>query len=293
MKKSYVKYLMALLLLGSNGIVAGNIDLPSAYIVLYRTFLGSLLLLALYLIGGNRFTFRKQKRDLICILASGIAMGASWMFLYEAYQQIGVSMSSLLYYCAPAIVMMLSPLLFKERLTLPKIVGILTVLAGILLVNGRPSERMNIYGISLGLLSAVMFAAMVITNKKATKIIGLENALLQLAAAFLTVTIFVLCKNGFWFPAVQTNDIAWILVLGLLNTGLGCYLYFSSICNLPIQSVAVLGYIEPLAAVIFSVVILEEVLRPLQILGAVLIIGGAIIGEGMSENKKAKTRRTK
>ena len=50
-------------------------------------------------------------------------MGASWMFLYEAYQQIGVSLASLLYYCGPVIVMVLSPLIFKEKLTAPKAVG--------------------------------------------------------------------------------------------------------------------------------------------------------------------------
>ncbi len=123
MKTSYIKYFVALLLFGSNGIVASNIDLPSVYIVLYRTFLGSLLLLLLYLISGNKFTFQKHKKDLGFILLSGIAMGASWMFLYEAYRQIGVSISSLLYYCGPVIVMILSPLLFKEKLTAPKIIG--------------------------------------------------------------------------------------------------------------------------------------------------------------------------
>ncbi len=279
MKKSYIKYCIALLLLGSNGIVASNIHLPSVYIVLYRTFLGSIFSLLVYLIGGNRFTFQKHKRDFLCILLSGIAMGTSWLFLYEAYQQIGVSISSLLYYCAPVIVMVLSPLLFKERLTAPKVIGFLLVLAGIFFVNGQPSDTVTIFGIALSLMSAVMFSVMVMATKKAEKIVGMENSLLQLITAFLTVVVFVLCKNGIDFPAIQSNEIIWIFALGLVNTGLGCYFYFSSIGNLPVQSVAILGYIEPLSAVIFSVVILGEVMLPLQITGAVLIIGGALIGE--------------
>lgn len=79
-------------------------------------------------------------------------MGASWMFLYESYQQIGVSMASLLYYCGPVIVMILSPLIFKEKLTMPKIVGFAVVLIGVLLVNGNAAtNNRNYWGCFAGL----------------------------------------------------------------------------------------------------------------------------------------------
>lgn len=45
------------------------------------------------------------------------------MLLYEAYQQVGISIASLAYYCGPVIVMILSPFLFRETLTWPKIAG--------------------------------------------------------------------------------------------------------------------------------------------------------------------------
>ena len=112
-------------------------------------------------------------------------MGASWMFLYEAYSRIGVSIASLLYHCGPVIVMALSPLLFGERLTLCKMAGFLSVLVGVVLVNGRALQNGgDVFGIACGLLSAVTYAVMVICNKKAKEITGLENATLQRAAAF-------------------------------------------------------------------------------------------------------------
>ena len=46
---------------------------------------------------------------------SGVALGASWIFLYEAYVEIGVSLASLAYYCGPVIVMVFSPILFREK----------------------------------------------------------------------------------------------------------------------------------------------------------------------------------
>ena len=149
------------------------------------------------------------------------------MFLYEAYQQIGVSFASLLYYCGPVIVMILSPLLFQKRLTKPKIAGFAIVLIGILLVNGRLAGAGNAWGLFCGAMSAIMYAFMVIFNKKAKEIAGLENAALQLLVSFLTVAVFVGVKQGFALH-IPRASLFLLLVLGLLNTGVGCYFYFSS-----------------------------------------------------------------
>ena len=279
MKRSYMKYFAALLLFGFNGIVASFIDLSSYEIVLLRTFIGNVLLIALFFLTRNKLTFYQYKNDSLFLLLSGIAMGTSWMFLYEAYAQIGVSIASLCYYCGPVIVMALSPLLFREKLTASKLCGFAAVLIGIILVNGSAfNGNGNLWGIFCGLMSAVMDAAMVICNKKAQRITGMENATLQLFVSFLTVFIFVLFKQGLTVH-LHTEDIIPVLILGLFNTGIGCYFYFSSIGKLPVQTVAVCGYLEPLSAVVFSVIVLHETMLPIRILGAALIIGGAVSSE--------------
>ena len=279
MKTPYFKYIFALLLFGSNGIVASLIHLNSYEIVLLRTLIGSLLLIAIFFIAREKLTFYKCKTQSVFLAISGIAMGTSWIFLYEAYDEIGVSLASLAYYCGPVIVMILSPLLFEEKLTKIKVCSFITVLAGIFLVNGTAFENgVSIWGLACGLLSAVCYSLMVMFNKKAKDITGLENAMLQLFVAFLTVAIFVGIKQGYCME-IDTQSIIPILVLGLLNTGIGCYFYFSSIGKLPVQTVAICGYLEPLSAVLFSVIFLKETMLPIQIIGAVLIIGGAMFGE--------------
>ncbi len=281
-KKAYYKYLFALLLFGSNGIVASHISLTSYEIVLLRTMIGSFLLFAIFLLTRGRFTFWHYKQQFLFLAMSGLAMGASWMFLYEAYRQIGVSIASLAYYCGPVIVMVLSPLLFREKLTWPKNIGFLVVIFGIVLVNLQVFQAGKTgWGLFCGGMSAVMYALMVIFNKKARDITGLENSTLQLVISFLTVAIFVGIRQGFVIRAFS-GDVIWILILGLLNTGIGCYYYFSSIVLLPVQTVAVCGYLEPLSAVVLSAVILHEPMSMFQICGAVMVIGGAIIGESAS-----------
>ena len=279
MKTAYFKYIFALLLFGSNGIVASYIDLSSYEIVLLRTLIGSLLLIAIFFLTREKLTFYRHKKQFACLALSGVAMGASWVFLYEAYSQIGVSLASLTYYCGPVIVMMLSPILFKEKLTKTKIISFVAVLIGIFLVNGTAfNNDKNMWGVFCGLMSALCYSFMVIFNKKAKSITGLENSMLQLFISFITVAIFVLIKQGYNIQIPQSSIIP-ILILGLINTGIGCYFYFSSIGRLPVQTVAICGYLEPLSAVVFSVLFLKEIMLPIQIIGAILIIGGAIAGE--------------
>lgn len=286
MKKAYFKYVFSVLLFGTNGIVASRIALPSYDIVLLRTLVGGALLLAIFRATGRRFTLRGNPRELVFAAASGIAMGASWMFLYEAYQQVGVSVATLVYYCGPVLVMALSPLLFRERLTGRKVLGFAAVLCGGALVNGQVlSAGGSGWGIACGVLSAVTYAGMVICNKKAGKITGLENAVLQLLFGFAAVAVWVGFRHGLLF-AVDAGDWLPILLLGLVNTGFGCYLYFSSIDALPVQTVAVCGYLEPLSAVFLSVLLLRETLRPAQVLGAALILGGAVFCE-LSASRRA------
>ena len=283
-RKALLKYLCALLLFGLNGIVASQIAMNSYEIVFLRTMIGSILLLGLFILGKGRFHLLEYRKDSLFIILSGVAMGTSWMFLYEAYQQIGVSLASLLYYCGPVIVMVLSPLIFKERLTTPKVVGFLIVLAGILLINGQFSSGGNAWGLFCGAMSAFMYFFMVTLNKQSRHITGMENAVIQLTVSFLTVAVFVGFKQAF---AIHVPDRAWpwILVLGIVNTGIGCYLYFSPLSRLPVQTVAICGYLEPLSAVVFAALLLNEKLSVIQVIGAVCIIGGAMIGELIKPKK--------
>lgn len=279
MKNAYTKYISSLLLFGTNGLIASMIHLPSTEIVFLRTMIGSIFLIVLFCLTNRRAAFFHHKKQFLFLCISGIATGISWIFLYEAYQQIGVGVASLMYYCGPIIVMMLSPILFRERLTVVKLSGFLIVLAGLFLINRTcMAQEANLWGLFCGAMSAVLYAGMIIFNKKAKDITGLENSMLQLTISFLTVAVFLAFRWSSVMP-VARGELLPVTILGLVNTGLGCYLYFSPLAQLPVQTVSVCGYLEPLSAVIFSVLFLRESMDAAQVLGAVLILGGAVFVE--------------
>ncbi len=278
-EKAYYKYIAALLVFGSNGIVASRIALTSYEIVFTRTLIGSLFLALIFLFSKHKAQFLKNKVHFLYLVISGVALGTSWMFLYEAYRQIGVSIASLAYYCGPVIVIILSPILFREKMSWAKLLGFLAVLLGMFCVNVQAlSEGKTSWGLFCGIMSAFMYAFMVIFNKKAESISGLESSMWQLIASFLTVAVFIGIKQGFSIP-IEPGSIVPVLILGIVNTGICCYLYFSSIGELPVQTVAICGYLEPLSALVFSAALLGEALGFAQIIGAVLILGGAAFGE--------------
>lgn len=278
-KLDFLKYLGGLLLFGSNGVVASSILLPSSQLVLLRTLIGCLLLGVVLFITIRKPTMMEHPRDLALLVFSGIAEGAAWLFLYEAYGEIGVGVTTLIFYVGPVIVMALSPLVFRTRLTAPMLTGLVIVVVGMLLVNSDAFQGgQTTWGLFCAGMSAVMYAVMIVCNKKAPNIQGLENSAIVLFSTLATVAIFVGFSSGFAMD-IRLQDLPAILFLGLANTGLGALLYFSAVGRLPVQTVSICGYLEPLFAVVLSAIVLGEVMGSVQILGAVCIIGGAVLGE--------------
>ena len=289
MSKATRNYLLSLVLFGSNGIVANMIDLPSAYVVFARVSLGAALLVALTLLGRESRTNLQSpthRRQAAHLFISGAALGAAWLFLFESYRYIGVGVASLLFYCGPVIVMALSPIVFKTRLTATNLCGFAAVVLGAFLVVGQGlGSGIAPMGLLLGGMSAVMYAVMVIHGKKVIDIGGIESSAVQLTGSLGIVTVYMLISGLAGTLAVPTAaqlgslNVAAVFCIGLVNTGLGCLMYFSSMGELPVTRVAVCGYLEPLSAVVLSALLLGEAMTAANVLGAALILGGALFSE--------------
>ncbi len=282
----FLKYLAAVLLLGTNGIVASHIDLASYEIVLTRAYLGSIFLVALCLITRERADFLRYKKDAVMLLVSGMTLGVGWSAMYEAYVRVGVGIATLLNYAGPMIVLAASPFLFGEKWTRSLVVSVIMVIGGMICLNQNAAGgSLEPIGLLCGILSAVMYAAMVILTKKATRISGLSATLLSLLGASIVVTAFVLAKQGA-LPTVLPDDYLPVLILGIVNTGFCCYLYFSAMQKLPVRTVSVCGYIEPIAAVVFSMLLLGESLSLIQLIGGALVLGGSVYCEYSAHKEK-------
>ena len=287
--KSLIFFVASMVIFGTNGLIVANISLGSAEIVLMRTFLGSLFLLAIVLVKRS-FSFAELKADLIPATIGGAALGLNWVLLFSAYRSAGVGLSTLTYYCGPIIVLALSPVLFREKLTWNKLLAIAAVAVGMFCITGDIEPGSDVQtGILFGGGAALLYASLIVANKRVKRLSGLNCAMYELIVAFFVVLIYLLASNVKLPVIPAAEDIVWVLAIGLVNTGLAYYLYFSSLQKLPGQTVALVCYIDPLTALLVSGAFLGEKLLGVQIAGAVLILGGACLGElkfKKTENKK-------
>ena len=132
MRKAYVRYFAALLLFGMNGLLVSAINLPSCEIVFLRTLLGSGVLLCLV---AALKPAKLSCHDGLFVVGSGVAMGASWTVQYEAFQLIGVGVSSLVYCLGPVLIVALAPRLLGERPSAVHMAGLGVVLLGVVFIN--------------------------------------------------------------------------------------------------------------------------------------------------------------
>ena len=276
------KYIIAVALYGTIGVFLRYVQLPSEAVALCRGTIGAAFIL-LYLKARHKKLDRAAIRaNLFWLVLSGICLGLNWVFLFAAYTKTTVAIASLCNYMAPIIVIVIAPVVLHERADWRKMPCVMAALIGIVLVSGvLNGGNANLSGVLMGLIAAVGFVCVVICNRKIRDIPALDKAVVQLAVSAVTILPYVWIKNLGTPVAVDLRSVLIVLLLGVLHTGVCYCFYFSGMGSLPVQTVAILGYLEPVVSVLCSAVFLHEAMSPGGWVGAVLILAAAAISEVM------------
>lgn len=281
--KNKLILMTVMMFFGTISLLVRNIQLPSSLLAMIRGFIGGGFLFLFMVLSRRKVNWKSAKKNLILLILAGGAMGFNWILLFEAYKNTTVSIATLSYYFAPAIVVALSPWLLKENLSPRKVLAVVVAMIGLVLIvnpNGLIEGSYNhVRGITYGLMAALLYATVVLTNKFFKDISGMEATMIQLviAAAILLPYILVIEK-----PIVGQLDLMSILltlVVSVFYTGILYAIYFTVVKSIEGQTIAVLSYMDPITAVLVSVVFLGEKMTGVQIVGGVLILGATYLGE--------------
>ncbi len=292
-KKAYLKLIFAMIIWGTLGPLVKQIHLASSEIVLARCILGIVTLMIIYFISGgyrqSRIADKKAaRRDMMILFISGAVMGFNWVFLFEAYKYTTVSMATVSYYCAPVIIIAASPVVLGEKLTVNRIAGIISAVAGMFMITGSLSGGSEpLRGLAFGLLAALFYAGVTLLNKQLKAgFTGIQITMIQLCAAGVVVAPYAIINHeGPWIMP-QGTGLLCLLIVGVVHTGLVLHFYFSSMQVLPGQSVAMCSYIDPVSSLLIAAIILGERMSMIQCIGALLILGGAAFGEIYGKKEK-------
>lgn len=263
------------------------INAPTEYVVLWRGIIGSLTILPVMLIRREPPDMNAIRKNLKTLICSGFCLGFNWVFLFAAYKQTTVAIASLLNYMAPMTVIVLSPVLFKTKLTVKTKICAASAFLGIILVSGvleANNGNFNPLGIFLGVMSAVGFVGITICNRSLKDIRPLDKTIAQLFFSILIVFPYVkIVDPDVHLWNLDTRSILLIIMLGVFQTGIAYILYFGGLGVLPVQTFSLLSYLEPVESVLLSALVLHEPISPLGILGTIMIIGAAAYNEVGSE----------
>lgn len=278
-----LKLIVSMVIFGTIGLFVRHISLPGSVIAYVRGACGVVLLLTIMLLTRKKLSFDAIKKNFVLLVASGGAVGINWVLLFESYRYTTVAVSTLCYYLAPTIVLVAAPFVLKERLTLKKGICGLVALFGMVLVSGvfssENTDAGSIYGIAFGIGAAIVYASIIIMNKKIVGVGSYDKTVVQLAASAVVVFVYTLFSVEYETLVFTPVTIILLLILGIVHTGVAYYLYFSALGSLKAQTSAIFSYIDPVVAVIVSVVILHEGIDVYGIIGAVMILGSALVNE--------------
>lgn len=276
----------SMVIFGTIGLFVRSISLPSSVISMTRGFGGTAFLLFFMLLRGMKVDGAGICKNLPLLIFSGGVMGFNWILLFESYRYTTVAISTLCYYMAPTFVMLASPLLLGERMTVRKGICVAAALAGMVLVSGVGSmpEPGELMGVLLGLGAACLYACVVLTNKKIRDIGPYDRTFMQLLSAALVLVPYNMATGALSGMTIDGFGLAMLAVVCLVHTGVAYALYFGAFDSLSAQTAAILSYIDPVLAVILSAMLLHEPMSMQTAFGAVLVLGAAFVCE-MPEKK--------
>lgn len=278
--KQKLQFLAAMGIFGTVGLVVRGIPLPSATVAFVRGAVGCLFLLAFLLVTGKGPERSAIRKNLWKLCLSGAAIGFNWILLFEAYRYTTVATATVCYYLAPAFLLLASPAL-GEKLTGKKLLCIGLSLAGALCLSGVLTGQLlaDARGIGCGIGAAMLYASVMVLNKKLKSIGAYDKTVVQLGVAALVVLPYMLLTGSGDWQAMTVGNWLLLAVAGIVHTGIAYTLYFGAMGKLSARTVAVFSYLDPVVALLLSVLLLHEKMDLFGIVGTVLILGSAFYSE--------------
>ncbi len=276
-----LKYFISVFLYGTLGFFLAFIDVNSEFVVFCRGTFGCLFILVLLFIKKQKLDIEAIKKNFKYLVISGISLGINEIFLFIGYKY-AVSLASLGNYTAPISIIVLSAILYKDKLSIKQIMCILASFIGVVCLTGVfTGNNSDIRGLIFGLCGSIGFVFLVFMNKKLKDIGPYDKTIVQLMFSSLT-TVPLILINKSYLISYDIKTVSVLLMLGIIHTGFAYILYFDSINTLSPIKIAVIGYVEPVMSVLIGALFLKESMDIYAIIGAILIIGSAITSELIS-----------
>jgi drug/metabolite transporter (DMT)-like permease len=241
------------------------------------------VLLAGYCLVRARPALRIRLADAPLFAAYGAVSVAGFMTVYfAAIALTTVATAAILLYTAPAWVVLLARLAFREPLTRNKTVAVALVFAGCVLVAGAATGtvRLSPAGLLAGLGAGLTYALYSIFGKMALR---RHSPLTTVVYALGFGALFLLIASRGLVPVPAAGALALVYVV-VVPTAAAYLLFIAGLQRVEAGRAAVVATIEPVVAALTGTLVLHEPFGPTQWIGAAFVLGGILLVQRESRN---------
>jgi drug/metabolite transporter (DMT)-like permease len=250
----------------------------NSYSVLFLRFIFAAVMLLYYLLTKKISLRLNKKQFLIIALLGVVGYSATSGFIFLAYSYISVGLATMIMYTYPAIVTLLSFIIYKEKLYTRKVISLLISLAGIYTLIGVGEISLNFKGVAFAFLSAIFYSMYVLgaSHSEIKKVNSYVMTFYISLTSGVTMLIFGVSTNNINFN-IDYYGLVCILLLAFISTVVALMAFIQGVKIIGPSKASILSTLEPIVSLILGLLILKESISIQVLFGSIMIIASILI----------------
>lgn len=248
--------------------------------VLFYRYAIALILYGLWLKFVKKINFKISLQEGFVLLILGLFFSLSSYTLFDAFKYIEAGIACTILFIYPVLVAIIMAIFFKEKITKTVIASISLISVGItLLYHGKEGATLNLHGVLIVLLSALLYSLYIVGVKNIKLIRHMNSAKMTFYVMLFGLIVYITNLNFCTQLQPLTSPHLWLYAFGLalFPTIISIETINIAIKLIGSTTTAILGSLEPLTALFFGVVIFHEQLTVKIMIGIVAILCGVIL----------------
>lgn len=261
--------------IGYFGVSAIHSSLSVSNMLFWR-FLISSMVIGIFIIVRPTQNTPSFKEIFTAFFNGAIFYALSTILYFVACLYIGSGLSMVLFFTYPAMIILLNYFLYRHHIPPIYYAAMLLILAGMPLFIDTNEFKFDLLGVILSIISALLYAAYIISSKKISSFCPKLSTLMVCLGCTATCFIAALAEGSFSVPSGGT---VWAHLFGIsiLSTSIPILLLLYSLNYISAEKASMLSVLEPVFVLIFGVTLLGEPMRLQYVLGAVIVLSGALL----------------
>lgn len=249
------------------------------------------ILFAITMLIADRKAFKIKLRDAWCFVGCGIvSLLVFGLCYFKAMDYMSLSNAAILLYTAPCFVIIISAVLFKEKITPKKIAAMLMAFAGCCLVSGiGTGDEISAIGLALGLCSGLCYALYSIFSRFAINR-GYSAFTINFYSCLLAGIGATAVGGTDYIPLISLtpSNLLFAVATGLVTCFLPYLLYTYGLIGIENGKASIMASIEPVVATLCGVFIYNEGLTVMSTVGILLVLSAIVLLKEKSTTEQAK-----